>query len=461
MNTRIATFAEVSTATFAKVFDAVSYYLPEAVINAGQRLCYNLTPLAINQLYDRTLNDNIAISYPVFPFSGSPTLIVVAGNKQNMLAVTGYGDGEKADNASRNPLHFIKEMAGTENIINMNYKNAAEQRKKIKPFLSEAKSLENAYHISTELFIHLFTHWDFNKGFNENVSHVCINIISESILGLPALSKEETAVITLANKKMRESEPGQPDFENSRQAVSKLNHDLLTTQKEKILSTQNYIHSKANGDAEKILSTYGVSNLLVESNLTMLIMTGMAYVNNTHDIRHRLVQEIESTQNMSLNEMRQLPYLDCIYKEALRFASPAPFIARETSRESNITITDNNGNKKIYNTPNHSLLFAPIRRMHHDTRYWKNPSEFRPERFEDPEAVNHLIPYSLGARSCPAAAHFNEIVFKAALIASVKYQLIFDKEFEEIPADSLSSRWQQEYFVTKINEWQSTKGLQC
>jgi hypothetical protein len=278
------------------------------------------------------------------------------------------------------------------------------------------------------------------------------------VLGIPILTREEASVVTVAGNLLRESEPDKPDFIAGELALAKLNDDLLSLHKEVLSREEGYIHSKAEitpSDTEaekfaKLSATRGVSNLLVESNLTMLVMTGMVYVNQLPEIKKRLLAEINNQSDMTLETMRKLPYLDHIYKEALRFASPTPMIIRETSKPAILTITDEYGRQKIYRAPSHALLFAPIRRMHHDARYWEKPEEFRPERFDDPRATKYFMPYSQGSRSCPAASHFNEIVFKTAILASVNYELQLDKEVECIPADSLTSRWRQEYYITQL-----------
>ncbi len=450
----------ISRAYFAKWFEAASIYLPATMQNFGERLLKDPIPFAVSTLYDRSFENDIAISYPAWPFQSSPTLVVVSGSMQNMLAVTSYGDGEKLDDASRQPLGFIKEMAGTDNIINLTGAASIDQRKKIKPFLTERASLDKVFADSRKIFDGLFDHWDTSISLRDNVGYVCTSLIAKCVLGIPMLTREQAGVVIKAGNLLRESEPGKPDFVAGEEALAKLNDDLLTLHKDVLLSDKNYIHAKAaiaTSDSEtekfaKLLATRGVSNLLVESNLTMLLMTGIGYVNQSPEIKKRLLDEINSHPDMTLESMRKLSYLDCTYKEALRFSSPTPIIIRATSKPADLAITDQQGRQKIYRASAHALLFAPIRRMHHDTCYWKNPETFNPERFEDPEAIKHFMPFSLGTRTCPAASHFNEIIFKTALLASVKYDLQFDKEFERIPADSLTSRWKQEYYVTKIEE---------
>lgn len=441
-----------------RFFEAVSVYLPNNMLSYGERIFFNPVPFAVSHIYDRSFDNNISISYPVWPFKTSPTLVVVSGNRQNMLAVTSYGDGEKLDEAARKPLDFIKQMAGTDNIINLIGESSINQRKKMKPFLTDQAAINRVFSEAQLTFNDLFDNWDTSISLRDNVSYCCLLLIARCVLGIPSLTREQAGIITKAGNLLRESEPGKSDFIEGEESLLKLNNDLLSLHEDVLLHSDNYIHSKAEiADADeqiekssKLSKTRGVSNLLVESNLTMLLMTGMVYVNHSSAIKARLRDELKGQPDFSLENMRKLPYLDYIYKEALRFASPTPMIIRETSKATNLTISDERGNQKVYRVPSHALLFAPIRRMHHDPRFWDKPEEFRPERFEDPEAAKHFMPYSLGSRSCPAASHFNEIIFKSAILASINYEFELDKEIERIPADSLTSRWHQEYFITRI-----------
>lgn len=448
---------------FSRCIDHLSGYLPQVLLDFQQRFKKTDTQFAVSELYDRTFNDNIAISLSILPFSTKQTLMIVSGNKQNMLAVTSYGDGEKEDTAARKPLDNIKIMASTENIINMQQTQAITDRKNIKPFLSENERLNRIFEGTEFAFSELLQTWHNNISIQEQISYVCINMIANYVLGIPSLSREQAKIITQANRTLRDKQPNDLEFIAWRDSLAELNRDLLLQYKDILLAKDNYIHRKANFtefDSEdtklkKLLDTYGVSNLLVESNLSALIMTAIIAINQSNDVRVKLLDELKMKDSMILSEIRKLTYLDYVYKEALRFASPTPMIVRETSKTMTIHITNDQGENKIYRLPPHSLLFAPIRRMHYDARYFDKPQEFNPERFADPAALTHFVPYSIGMRSCPAAAHFNEVVFKAAIKAFLKYELTFDKEIEQIPVDSLTSRFQQNYYVTNIVNVQS------
>lgn len=206
----------------------------------------NPISFAISALYERSFADNVSISYPTLPFSTSPTLVVVSGNKQNMQAVTRYGEGANYDEAARKPLDAIKEMSGTENIINMTSKKSFTERKKIKTFLIDSKSLAEVHTLSKVLFKALLENWDKNISFKDHISFCCINVIAQCVLGIPTLTREQASVMTRAGNLLRDSHPGAADFDAGREAMAKLNDELLQLYQNALLTTNNYIQQKAN-----------------------------------------------------------------------------------------------------------------------------------------------------------------------------------------------------------------------
>ncbi|KAF5474302.1 hypothetical protein F2P56_006214 [Juglans regia] len=95
-----------------------------------------------------------------------------------------------------------------------------------------------------------------------------------------------------------------------------------------------------------------------------------------------------------------LPYLQCVAKEALRLHPPTPLMLPHRA----------NADVKIggYDIPKESNVHVNVWAIAHDPAVWKNPFEFRPERFleEDVDMKGHdfrLLPFGAGRRVCPGA----------------------------------------------------------
>nr|GEX48933.1 cytochrome P450 98A2-like [Tanacetum cinerariifolium] len=99
-------------------------------------------------------------------------------------------------------------------------------------------------------------------------------------------------------------------------------------------------------------------------------------------------------------DFSNLPYLQCVAKEALRLHPPTPLMLPHKA----------NANVKVggYDIPKGSNVHVNVWAVARDPATWKNPLEFRPERFleEDVDMKGHdyrLLPFGAGRRVCPGA----------------------------------------------------------
>ncbi|KZV39957.1 hypothetical protein F511_11337 [Dorcoceras hygrometricum] len=103
---------------------------------------------------------------------------------------------------------------------------------------------------------------------------------------------------------------------------------------------------------------------------------------------------------MTEMDFSNLPYLQCVAKEALRLHPPTPLMLPHRA----------NANVKIggYDIPKGSNVHVNVWAVARDPKVWKNPLEFWPERFleEDVDMKGHdhrLLPFGAGRRVCPGA----------------------------------------------------------
>ncbi|KAK6129777.1 hypothetical protein DH2020_036484 [Rehmannia glutinosa] len=97
------------------------------------------------------------------------------------------------------------------------------------------------------------------------------------------------------------------------------------------------------------------------------------------------------------NDVQKLKYLKLVIKETLRLHPPAPIIFRASREEREI-----NG----YTIPAKIRVLVNVWGMQRDPKYWTNPGNFEPERFEN-QALDFVggdfqyIPFGSGSRMCP------------------------------------------------------------
>ncbi|CAN1828741.1 Cytochrome P450 98A2 [Linum perenne] len=103
---------------------------------------------------------------------------------------------------------------------------------------------------------------------------------------------------------------------------------------------------------------------------------------------------------MTEADFSSLPYLQCVVKESLRLHPPTPLMLPHRS----------NANVKIggYDIPKGSNVHVNVWAVARDPAVWKEPLEFKPERFleEDVDMKGHdyrLLPFGAGRRVCPGA----------------------------------------------------------
>ncbi|BFG19933.1 hypothetical protein CerSpe_062070 [Prunus speciosa] len=103
---------------------------------------------------------------------------------------------------------------------------------------------------------------------------------------------------------------------------------------------------------------------------------------------------------MTEDDFPNLPYLHCVAKEALRLHPPTPLMLPHRA----------NSHVKIggYDIPKGASVHVNVWAVARDPAVWKDPHEFRPERFleEDVDMKGHdfrLLPFGAGRRVCPGA----------------------------------------------------------
>ncbi|KAH6782227.1 hypothetical protein C2S52_000837 [Perilla frutescens var. hirtella] len=100
------------------------------------------------------------------------------------------------------------------------------------------------------------------------------------------------------------------------------------------------------------------------------------------------------------SDITKLSYLQAVIKETFRYHPPGPFIARRKD-ENDVVIGD-------HAVPKNAIVLINIWAIGRDSRIWRDPDSFEPQRFLEGDDVLdlkgqnfELIPFGAGRRICP------------------------------------------------------------
>ena len=146
---------------------------------------------------------------------------------------------------------------------------------------------------------------------------------------------------------------------------------------------------------------------------------------NYPDLQQRMFQEITDAigDRMPVQEDKSnLPFTCAFIKETLRFRTAAPIgLDHESGVDSSIG---------GYTIPKRTRILFYHHHQNHDEKYWKNPSQFDPERFIENgklkvEREKSFVSFGLGKRSCigERMAYTNLMLILVGLIQKLKFEL--------------------------------------
>lgn len=204
-----------------------------------------------------------------------------------------------------------------------------------------------------------------------------------------------------------------PDIAMRKDAVSKA---LIRDQKKRIASGQkidcylDFLLEEEKTWTEEQIATL-IWESIAESADTTVIATEWALyeiVNNPR-CQERLYSEIQDvcgSQRLSEEHIPQLPYLNAIFNETLRFHPAAPILPPRIVKED----LELGG----YHVPVGKEVCVNIYGCHMDKKQWEEPEKFKPERFFNddfnPKDLHKTLAFGGGRRACAGSLQAMHVV---------------------------------------------------
>ena len=149
--------------------------------------------------------------------------------------------------------------------------------------------------------------------------------------------------------------------------------------------------------------------LLAAHDTTTITLTNSIYnLSKNPDFLNDLRQEASEVDPLDISSLKNGNFAESIFQEAIRYYPPVPFSIRRVMRDTQIG---------GYNVDGGTYLTISPLLLHHDERYWDNPSVFDPYRFIDPTYTNKAyFPFAGGAHTCIgkffASYMFKNVIYK-------------------------------------------------
>lgn len=162
------------------------------------------------------------------------------------------------------------------------------------------------------------------------------------------------------------------------------------------------------------------------------------YLCNWPEVQKKLQEEIDyvtcgNSRQVSIQDRFNMPYTLALIDEVLRCSS----VAQGGVEHCALADTEFHG----YFIPKGAVIQGHLYTIHYDPKIWKNPEEFRPERFlsgdgKKYERNENLQGFSVGKRSCIGESLARDSMFLFLTNLFQQFSMEFDKEREKPSLES-------------------------
>jgi len=123
------------------------------------------------------------------------------------------------------------------------------------------------------------------------------------------------------------------------------------------------------------------------------------------DEQERLYQQIKGIMAdidgiPTYEDMNKFTLSLAVLYESLRMFPAVSSIPKISAEDTSLTVNNADGGKSTFPVPAGTRVHFHFPALHYNSRYWKDPYTFRPERFLEDWPKDAFLPFSSGARAC-------------------------------------------------------------
>ncbi|XP_013184022.2 cytochrome P450 4C1 [Amyelois transitella] len=179
---------------------------------------------------------------------------------------------------------------------------------------------------------------------------------------------------------------------------------LMNSEEDESINTtlsviDRFILSQELNDYELFKETFTIftSSQEASAKIASYVILMMAYHPDCQEKLYKEIKQVigDADRPVTGEDLKNMPYLEMVFKETIRLFPIGALLQRTVAQDTVI---------KSGVLPGGCSLVVPIYHLHRDPRYWENPEDFDPERF-NPENTklrhpNCYLPFSLGPMDC-------------------------------------------------------------
>jgi cytochrome P450 len=250
------------------------------------------------------------------------------------------------------------------------------------------------------------------------MTQVTMWVIAETMFGTDATHTAEIEEVVRRAQAITIAETAQPLpkwLAGKRLRDAAHINDVLTQLVKRIVSEREEASDEERGDLLTLLlqtrdeDGNPMSERWIRDNILTLFLAGhettahtltwvLYYLDQNPQVAAKLREEVDHVLDGSAPTMADVPnlkYTEMVIKESMRVEPTVAAVPRYILEDVELG---------GYQLKKHSVVFMPLYVLHHDSRWWKQPEQFDPERFSAENEPNipkyAYLPFGGGPRVC-------------------------------------------------------------